>query len=79
MRETLKSLLAEVLGRGVEEIPDDAQASSLEGWDSLRHLELMLMLEAQFGVHISTESMIELVSLEQIEGYLGEHAPDHAR
>jgi acyl carrier protein len=77
MREQIKGILAEVLDLVPDAIPDDADSSTLSGWDSLRHL--MLMLEARFDVHISTESMIELVSLEKINDYLSEHVAGYAR
>jgi acyl carrier protein len=79
MREQIKVILAEVLDLEPDAIPDDADSGTLSGWDSLRHLELMLMLEARFDVHISTESMIELVSLEKIDDYLSEHVAGYAR
>jgi acyl carrier protein len=76
MRESLKRLIADLLGCAPEEIPDDASSETLAGWDSLRHLEMMLALETEFGVRIPTETMFELSSLERIEDYLCEHAAE---
>jgi acyl carrier protein len=45
----------------------------LPGWDSLRHLELMLELEMCFGVRIPAEEMPELTSIGAIEEALREH------
>jgi acyl carrier protein len=72
--EPLKRILAEIVGCAPEEIPDDAQLTMLAAWDSLRHLELMLALEAEFDVHIQAEEIGELVSLELIDDYLRAHA-----
>jgi acyl carrier protein len=66
-------MIAEVLDRPVQEIPDDASATTLEGWDSLRHLELMLALEAEFEIRIPTAAMRDLGSVEQIDEYLRAH------
>ncbi|MDQ3995526.1 MAG: acyl carrier protein [Gemmatimonadota bacterium] len=55
-------------------IPDDANPQNVPGWDSLGHIELMLALEMEFGAPLPTEAMIELVSLEAIEGFLRDHA-----
>jgi acyl carrier protein len=52
------------------QIPDDANPQNVPGWDSLGHLELMLALEMEFGVPLPTEAIIDLVSLEAIEGFL---------
>jgi acyl carrier protein len=57
-----------------EEIPDNAAPENVKGWDSLGHIELMLALEMEFGVPLPTEAIIDLVSLEAIEGFLRGHA-----
>lgn len=72
MRDRLRTVLSEVLEIPSTEIPDDASVENLPGWDSLRQLELMLALELEFGVRISTESMVELQSAAAIEDYLAE-------
>jgi len=70
VRDRLKEVLGGVLELPASEIPDDASADTLSGWDSLRHLELMLALELEYGVHIPTEDMLELRSLEAIEAFV---------
>jgi acyl carrier protein len=74
MRERLKLVMADLFGCAPGEIPDDADPENLAGWDSLRQVELMLALETEFGVRIPTVDMLELVSLEKIDGYLREQA-----
>jgi acyl carrier protein len=76
MRERLKYVVADVFDCAFEDVPDDADPDTLAGWDSLRHLEMMLALETEFGVRIPTETMLELSSLEKIEDYLCEHAAE---
>ncbi|HEX3693124.1 MAG TPA: acyl carrier protein [Solirubrobacteraceae bacterium] len=78
MYESLKHILAEILGCASEEIPDDAQLTMLDGWDSLRHLELMLELEAEFDIHIQAKEIRELASLEQINDYIHARIPGQA-
>ena len=41
-------------------------------WDSLHHIELMLAIEMEFGVQISSEAMPALLSVDAIEEYLRE-------
>jgi acyl carrier protein len=70
MRDRVRGVIAEVLAVDPATLPDDAAADRVEGWDSLRHLELMLALEREFGVRIPAESFLELASLPAIEDYL---------
>lgn len=72
MSERIKGVMAQVFGISVSGIPDDVAVGKIAEWDSLRHLELMLALEMEFQVRISTNAMLELLSLEAIEGYLRE-------
>ncbi len=73
MRERVREAMAGVWGLPAEEIPEDADATSMPGWDSLRHLELMLELEMSFGIRIPAEQVFELTSVGAIEEALREH------
>ena len=50
----------------------NAGNETLPDWDSLRHMELMLALELEFGVQITSEAMTALLSLDAIDAYLRE-------
>lgn len=70
MLDRIKEVMAGAFQIAPEQIPDDADTDNLEAWDSLGHMQLMLALEAEFGVSIPTETMLELLSLQEIESYL---------
>jgi acyl carrier protein len=70
IREKVKRVMAATFHVPAEQIQDDATPETVQGWDSLGHIELMLALEMEFGVPLPTEKIIELVSLEAIEGFL---------
>ncbi len=73
MRERIREMIATVFEVPVEQIPSDASSQTVEGWDSLRHLELMLELEMAFGVRLPADEVPELVSVGAIEDALREH------
>ncbi len=50
-----------------ESIADDASSDNIENWDSLRHLNLILALEEEFGVSIADEEVGNLVNYKLIE------------
>jgi acyl carrier protein len=74
IREKVKRIMAATFRVPAARIPDDATPENVAGWDSLGHIELMLALEMEFGVPLPTEAIIDLVSLEAIEGFLRNHA-----
>ena len=72
MNPRLVEVLARVFKTDPKVIVPESSPQTLEGWDSLSHLELMLELEAAFGVRFSTEEMSSLTSASQIEAALRE-------
>jgi acyl carrier protein len=67
--------MADVFNLDWAELPDGVWSEDVEAWDSLHHLELMLELELEFGIEISSEAMPELSSLDAIEAYLRAQVP----
>ncbi|MCK6555844.1 acyl carrier protein [Candidatus Binatia bacterium] len=59
-------LAPEVVARGVT--PDQ-----VEGWDSEKHVELVVALEERFGCMFEAEEVPELTSLDQMESIIGRH------
>ncbi len=58
----LKQVIASVLGVPVETIGPDASSDTIPGWDSLKHMNLVLALEQTFGVEIPDEDAAEITS-----------------
>ena len=79
MRERLRELAGDAFGVSVAEVPEDASPEVLPQWDSLNHIELMLALELEYGVQISSEVLPELLSLGAIEEYLHEQGVNGVR
>jgi acyl carrier protein len=74
MRDRVKHVVARVLEVDPSEIADDAATEQFAAWDSLRQLELVLELEAEFGVRVSSDTITELTSVPKIEEYLAQSA-----
>lgn len=68
----LQRLLADLFARAEADITPMTSAETLAEWDSLKHLQLMLMLEEEFHVQISPETMEQLTSVERIATWLEE-------
>lgn len=70
MRERVVGVLAGVLELPADALPPDASAETVPGWDSLRQIELVLALEAEFDVRVPSDAVGALTSLEAIESFL---------
>ena len=68
----LQRLFADLFGLSENDITLATSPDTLSEWDSLKHLQLMLMLEEAFHVQISPEIMEQLTSVERIAAWLEE-------
>jgi acyl carrier protein len=63
MREQVKQILAAALGLKPSRIGDDASVSTIEEWDSVRQIKLIMAVEDKFGVIFDDDEISELNSL----------------
>ena len=62
----LKDVLSNVLGVSIEEINDDSSPDSLDKWDSLSHIKLVMAIESEFEVELSPEDSMDMLSVKLI-------------
>lgn len=67
MNERIKQVMSAVFEIPVEHINEDSSSDSIEAWDSLHHLNLILALEEEFDVIIPDEEVGNLVNYQLIE------------
>jgi len=68
MEEKLQQIFQESFG--VEKIDDSMSIETVDGWDSMVHVGLMLALQQEFGVSISPAVAIELTDIAAIKQFL---------
>lgn len=69
---TLKQTMAVVLGVDAAAVTPDSSSDTIESWDSLRHMNLVLALEEEFGVSIPDEEAANITSYALIKLVLEE-------
>ena len=69
----LKKLLADIFKIEVSAVNEDTSVDTVERWDSLNHLNLILALESEFGVSFSEEQSVEIMNYPLIKMVLLEH------
>ncbi len=78
--ETIQQRIKEVMGGLFSLEPADIGADSsietVEQWDSLHHVNLMMALEQEFGIRIDVEDAVEMTSFQALSAtlirYLGD-------
>lgn len=61
-----RRLLAQALELDEVGIADDALLETLEGWDSIVHLRLVIAIETAIGAELPTEEILEIKALEDV-------------
>ncbi len=69
----VRSVLGEIFDLEPSQIGPETSTDTVEKWDSLQHLTLVLALEEEFGVHFADEETVALVSFPLIMATLQEH------
>lgn len=66
MEENIKIVMANVLGIDTTKITEDASPDTIDEWDSLKHMNLVLALEEEFDVVFSDEQIIDMLNYKLI-------------
>lgn len=62
----VQRIMADVLSVPIERVGPDSSSETLEAWDSLQHLNIMLALEQEFGLELLPEEVERLASVQDI-------------
>ena len=58
----VRSVLADVFGLDAQDVGPETSTDTVEGWDSLHHLTVVLSLEEEFGIQFDDEETLSLVT-----------------
>ena len=72
MGDRIHRIVSDVFGVPVEELSDDSSPDTIPDWDSQAHINLVLSLEVEFGVSLSPEDAMEMLSVRLIRLILAE-------
>jgi len=71
-RNQIKLVMSTVLDVPLSQINEDSSIDTLENWDSLKHLNLILALEDEFEISIPNEEVGNMVNFRLIEVIINE-------
>ena len=71
---TVEGIIADVLDVPVEKITDETSPDTLDRWDSLQHLNIIMALEEAFRVSFTTDEITQMLSVGLIKIILRERS-----
>lgn len=77
--ERLKDLMADIFGIDANTINDDTSIDTVDEWDSIKHLNLILAIESEFDITFDEQETVEILNYPLIKITLEEHGIDFAK
>jgi acyl carrier protein len=71
MTERVRGIASDVLEVPVAQIAPESSPQSIETWDSVRHLNLVLALEQEFNLQFDPEEIDQMKDIQHIVDILG--------
>ena len=71
--EKLKQVLSRIFNVSLDMITGDASPDTIENWDSVRHMNLVLALEEEFDFEFTDDQVVEIIIYALIKIVLKEH------
>ena len=62
MEERIKNVIKAVFEIPIEQIKDDSSPDTIESWDSLKHMNMVVALEEEFQVEFTDDEILEMMN-----------------
>ena len=72
METEIKEIMARILDILAAQINEETSPETVESWDSLRHMNLIMALEEKFGIRFTDTQIVEMMSYPLIVATLKE-------
>ncbi|MDF9787833.1 acyl carrier protein [Polynucleobacter sphagniphilus] len=69
----LKEVFKNIFQIEISSVNDETSVDTVEKWDSLKHLNLVLALEEAFNITFTEEESIEIMSYPLVKAVLSDH------
>ncbi len=67
------AVISEVVGVPADKLSPSSGVGNVDGWDSLRHMELIVRLEGDLGIRFSGAEIGEMNTVAAIEAAVARH------
>jgi acyl carrier protein len=61
--EQVRSVASDIFGVPADEVTADSSPETIDNWDSMQHLNLVLAIEEKFGVQLDPEDIEQMKNI----------------
>ncbi len=76
--EQVQAIASDIFGVPVGKITAESSPETIETWDSMQHLNLVLAIEEKFGLQLSPEEIEEMKSVGAVATLVGKKLQSRA-
>lgn len=73
MENRIKKVIADVLFLEVDQIDDNSSPETIDAWDSMNQMNIVVALEEEFDIQISDDNVIEMLNVRLINNIISEY------
>lgn len=66
MKDKVLKIVSRVMDVPVKQLNEDSSPDTVENWDSLKHMSLILALEEELNITFSDEEIVKMLSVKLI-------------
>ena len=66
IKDRINNVMSVVFEMPIEEINSESSPNTIESWDSLKHMNMVIALEEEFNVEFTDDNIIELINMKLI-------------
>jgi len=66
MENRIKNVMAAVFGISIEDINEESSPDSIDNWDSLNLMNLVVSLEEEFDIEFDDDEIVEMLNFKLI-------------
>lgn len=66
MKNKIKNVISSIFDVNINEISDDTSPDSLDNWDSMGHMNLIVALEEEFNIIFDEDEITEMLNFKLI-------------
>lgn len=66
MKDKVLMIISNIMNVPIKLLNEESSPDNVESWDSLKHLNLILAIEQDFGITLSDEEIIEMLNVQLI-------------
>ncbi len=70
IEDRIKDVMSAVFEIPVNEINDDSSPDTIESWDSLKHMNLIIALEEEFNIQLTDDEILDMVNFSNIKNII---------